>query len=87
MIDDGVEGRYWPLDDADAAARVLIDLLDDEPRRATTAAAALARFRSGFDAAVVGPRLERLLVSGPNRLTRSSGPTATTGAGCGSDGP
>jgi glycosyltransferase involved in cell wall biosynthesis len=64
MVDDGVEARFWPLDDADAAARVLIALLDDEPARAATAAAALARFARGFDAAVVGPRLERLLVSG-----------------------
>ena len=66
MVDDGVEGRFWPLDDAGAGARILIDLLDDEPRRATTGAAALTRFHAGFDAAVVGPRLERLLVTGVN---------------------
>jgi glycosyltransferase involved in cell wall biosynthesis len=73
MVDDGVEARYWPLDDADTAARILIDLLDDEPKRATTAAAALSRFRGEYDAAVVGPRLERLLVSGLSRGTATSG--------------
>jgi glycosyltransferase involved in cell wall biosynthesis len=65
ILDDGVEGRIWPLDDADAAARVLIDLLEDEPRRLVAATAAAARFRSRFDAAVVGPTLERMLVQGP----------------------
>ncbi len=73
MVDDGVEGRFWPLDDADTAARTLVDLLDDEPRRASVGAAALSRFGHGFDAAVVGPRLERLLVS---ELTRPSIPPA-----------
>ena len=50
MVDDGVEGRFWPLDDADAAARILIDLLDDEPRRASSAAAALTRFHAASTA-------------------------------------
>ena len=67
MVDDGVEGRFWPLDDADAAARILIDLLDDEPRRASIGSAARGRFGCAFDVAVVGPRLEQLLVSGLER--------------------
>jgi glycosyltransferase involved in cell wall biosynthesis len=78
MVDDGVEGRFWPLDDAAAAARMLIDLVEDEPQRTAAAAAALKRFRSGFDAAVVGPRLERLLVSGSTAVNgttaRDAGP-------------
>jgi glycosyltransferase involved in cell wall biosynthesis len=80
MVDEGVEGRFWPLDDAVAGARILVGLLDDEPTRATTAAAALSRFRAGFDAAVVGPRLERLLVDGvdaPNAPIAPSAPTGT----------
>jgi len=57
IFDDGVEGRFWPLDDPARAAAVLIDLMDDEPKRSAAAAAALARFRRDFDAEVIAPRL------------------------------
>ena len=33
LCDDGVEGRFWPLDDPVKAAAILIGLLDDEPVR------------------------------------------------------
>jgi glycosyltransferase involved in cell wall biosynthesis len=58
------EGVFWPLDDADAAARILVDLLDDEPRRAALATAARVRFASSFDAKVVGPVLDDFLTTG-----------------------
>ena len=79
MVDEGVEGRFWPLDDAVAGARILVDLLDDEPTRSTTGAAALSRFHAGFDAAVVGPRLERLLVDGVDAPNAPNTPNAPTG--------
>ncbi len=57
LCDDGVEARFWPLDDPAQAAALLIDLLDCEPARLKAARAASERFRRDFDADVVAPRL------------------------------
>lgn len=57
LIDDGVEGRFWNLDDPAGAAAVLIDLLDNEPERLAAAKAARDRFSRELDANVVVPRL------------------------------
>jgi glycosyltransferase involved in cell wall biosynthesis len=54
---DGVEGRFWPLDDPARAAAILIDLLDDEAGRLKTARAASERFHREFDADLIVPRL------------------------------
>jgi glycosyltransferase involved in cell wall biosynthesis len=88
LFDPGVEGAIWPLDDPDAAARVLIGLLEDEKRLARSAAAAAARFSREFDAAVAGPALEAFLLSLPTDTTAEHAnggsvtlhlPTPTTG--------
>ena len=63
LFDDPVEGRFWDLDDPDAAAAVLIELLDDEPTRARMGAAARRRFVDHYDAAAVCPDLYRFLAS------------------------
>ena len=34
LCDEGVEARFWPLDDPATAASILIELLDDEPLQA-----------------------------------------------------
>ena len=57
LYDEGVEGRFWPLDDPAGAAAILIDLLDSEPEHAAASAAARKRFHSDFDSAVVIPRM------------------------------
>jgi glycosyltransferase involved in cell wall biosynthesis len=57
LCDQGVEGRFYPLDDPVEAADTLIDLLDCEPARAKAARAARERFHRDFDAEVVAPRL------------------------------
>ena len=57
LCDDGVEGRFWPLDDPVHAAAILIGLLESEPERLKAAAAASERFGRDFDANVIGPRL------------------------------
>jgi glycosyltransferase involved in cell wall biosynthesis len=57
LCTDGVEARFWPLDDPGKAAAMLVDLLDDEPARLKAGAAALERFRRDFDADSVGKRL------------------------------
>jgi glycosyltransferase involved in cell wall biosynthesis len=61
MLEHQAEGAFWPLDDAEAAARILVGLLDDEPRRSGLARAARARFERSYDARVVGPVLDDFL--------------------------
>lgn len=61
LCDDGVEARFWPLDDPAQAAATLLDLLDSEPARLKAARAAEERFRREFDAGVVGPQLRSFL--------------------------
>jgi glycosyltransferase involved in cell wall biosynthesis len=61
ICDDGVEARFWPLDDAAQAAAALIDLLDSEPARLKAAQAASERFHRDFNAGVVGPKLRSFL--------------------------
>lgn len=63
LCDDGVEARFWSLDDPAQAAATLIGLLDSEPARLMAASAARARFRRDFDADVVGPQLWSFLLS------------------------
>lgn len=61
---DPDEGRFWPLDDPDRAASILVDLMDDEDELARAGRAARATFRSTYDADVVAPRLLEFLRSG-----------------------
>jgi glycosyltransferase involved in cell wall biosynthesis len=62
LCDDGVEARFWPLDDPAKAAATLIDLLDSEPTRLKAANAASERFHRDFDADVVAPQLHAFLL-------------------------
>ncbi|WP_344745897.1 glycosyltransferase family 4 protein [Kribbella aluminosa] len=61
MVAPGIEGRFWPLDDAETAAGVLIETLQDEPRRTAMAAAAKRRADTEFSRDVVGRRLTGFL--------------------------
>ena len=61
LCDDGVEARFWSLDDPGKAAATLIDLLDSEPSRLMAASAARQRFRRDYDAEILGPRLRSFL--------------------------
>ena len=70
LCDDGVEARFWPLDDPARAAAILIELLDDEPARRAAGDAATRRFRRDFDAEVIAPRLRSFLLGlHPARVT------------------
>jgi glycosyltransferase involved in cell wall biosynthesis len=62
LCDDGVEARFWPLDDPAQAADMLIGLIDNESARLKAARAAQERFRREHDAAVVGPELRSFLL-------------------------
>lgn len=75
LCDDGVEARFWPLNDPAQAAAVLIGLLDCEPERLKAARAARERFRRDFDADVVGPELRSFLLGIPPRDPRAPAPS------------
>jgi glycosyltransferase involved in cell wall biosynthesis len=62
LCDDGVEARFWTLDDPARAAATLIGLLDCEPARLKAARAASERFHRDFDADVVAPQLRSFLM-------------------------
>jgi glycosyltransferase involved in cell wall biosynthesis len=61
LFDDGVEGRYWSLEDSRKAAEVLVEFLGSDARRAEAGRAAAQRFSRDFDANVVAPRLVAFL--------------------------
>ncbi len=62
LCDDGVEARFWPLDDPIQAAATLIDLLGSESALLKAARAASERFRRDFDTEVAAPRLWSFLM-------------------------
>lgn len=62
LCDDGVEARFWSLDDPTDAAATLLELLDCEPARLRAAHAASERFKRDFDANLVAPRLWSFLM-------------------------
>jgi glycosyltransferase involved in cell wall biosynthesis len=57
MYEDGVEGRFWDLDDPESAAAVLDELMQDDECLTRMAAAARARVSASFERDVVAPRL------------------------------
>ena len=56
IFDDGVEGRFWPLDDPRRASAILIEVLESESRHAAMSAAARRRYQRDFSPDVLGPR-------------------------------
>jgi hypothetical protein len=72
LCDEGVEARFWSLDDPARAAATLTGLLDCEPARLKAARAASERFHRDFDADVVAPQLLAFLL---RRTPPASGAT------------
>jgi glycosyltransferase involved in cell wall biosynthesis len=64
---EGVEARFWPLDDAGRAAEILLELLASPEAMAAASAASRRRFQREFDADLVGPRLRSFLLSATPR--------------------
>jgi glycosyltransferase involved in cell wall biosynthesis len=62
LVDDGVEARFWPLDDPEQAAVIAVELLGSEEARAKAGTAALERFRRDYSAAVLGPQIRSFLL-------------------------
>jgi len=75
LCDEGVEARFWPLDNPAKAAAILISLLDSEPSRLKAASAALQRFQSEFDADLIVPRLLSFLQRVAGRDSRAATPS------------
>jgi glycosyltransferase involved in cell wall biosynthesis len=63
VFEDGVEGRYWPLDDPHAGAEILIELLESPQDYARISAAAQARFEHRFATGRIAPRLAEFLAT------------------------
>ena len=61
LFSDPNEGRFWPIEDPDRAAAILIQLLEDSAERGRAGRAARVRFDREYDAAVVAPRLIEFL--------------------------
>jgi glycosyltransferase involved in cell wall biosynthesis len=74
LCEDGVEARFWPLDDPARAAATLLDLLDCEQARLKAASAASERFRREFDAEVVAPQLRSFLVGSNPSVSGDASP-------------
>lgn len=63
VFEDGVQGRFWSLDDPAEACGVLLGLLDDEEARLAMGRAAWRQFEQRFDVSVVARRLHGYLIS------------------------
>ncbi|MDP3420312.1 MAG: glycosyltransferase family 4 protein [Thiobacillus sp.] len=61
VFNDGIEGRLIPLDDAPAAARLIIEWLEDERRMRLASEAARQRFLDRFEADRVAAELADFL--------------------------
>ena len=67
IIEDGVEGRFWPVDDPDRAAAILLEFLDSGSALKRAADAAQDRFRREFDINAVGARMQSFLFENMQR--------------------
>ncbi len=63
LFDDPEEGRFWPIDDPERAADILVELMEDGEELERVGTSARKRFARDYDAAVVAPRLLEFLRS------------------------
>jgi glycosyltransferase involved in cell wall biosynthesis len=61
LFDDPEQGRFWPIDEPESAARILIDLIESPAELERAGRAATEKFLREYDANVVAPRLLRFL--------------------------
>lgn len=71
----GVEGYFWPLDDVDAAAALLVRTLTDAAAYRRMAHAARARYLDKFDSAFLSGRWLSTILDQPHYATTCSTPT------------
>jgi len=63
VFDDGFEGRLLPLDDANAAARIVLQWWSDSRRLESAGLAARKRFERDFDTRILAARLAAFLTA------------------------
>jgi len=63
LLDGGRAGVFWPLDSVGQAARILLELLEDQTSLARVGSASRARFVDAYSANIVGPRLAKFLTT------------------------
>ena len=61
IIEEGVEGRFWPVDDPDRAAAILFEFLDSGPLLEKAAIAARDKFQREFDISAVGAKMRSFM--------------------------
>lgn len=61
VFDDGIEGRWLPLDDAETAARMVLEWWKDPSRMKAASRAARSRFEREFDTRILATRLAAFL--------------------------
>jgi glycosyltransferase involved in cell wall biosynthesis len=76
LFDEGVEGRFWPVGDPEAAAAVLINVVGSEARRSEFAAGAFARFQRQFAADLVAPQPLSFLMAGSGAAPGDGSPAS-----------
>jgi glycosyltransferase involved in cell wall biosynthesis len=57
LFEDPEHGRYWPLDDVEESARILVGLMESGEELRRAGRAAREKFTHDYDADVVAPRL------------------------------
>jgi glycosyltransferase involved in cell wall biosynthesis len=65
VVRDGIEGRYWNLEDPAGGAVTLAQMLNDPVTLARMSRSATTRFETEYETSVVAPRLRRFLFSLP----------------------
>lgn len=63
IYQEGVEGRFWPLDDVAAACDVLLDVIGNDTRLAAMCASAHARFAAAYESNAVASKLRDFILS------------------------
>jgi glycosyltransferase involved in cell wall biosynthesis len=64
IIEEGVEGRFWPVDDPVRATAILLEFLDSRATLEKAAIAARDRFLREFDINTVGAQMRSFLFGG-----------------------
>jgi glycosyltransferase involved in cell wall biosynthesis len=72
LFEEPEHGRFWPIDDPQRGAEILVDLLEDEQELERAGRAALEKFRGDYDAEVVAPRLVSFLRASPRPVPTSA---------------
>jgi glycosyltransferase involved in cell wall biosynthesis len=66
VVDEGVTGFFWDLNDPEQSADLLIRVLEDEPLRTSMGSAAREAYHARFSTSLIAPRLAAWVTQGTN---------------------